>query len=91
VLTDGRNELYRSFIPEWQAAREDGRKWNALLRKYDIQVAVEEYRPPLRVTDARTGKVVEMDASLAYWPRDQWVLIAKDEAAMVFARRASID
>ena len=89
ALTDGRNELYRTFIPEWQAARTDQRKWHALLDKYDIQLAVEEYRPPLQVTDARTGKVTEMDASLAYWPRNEWVLLGKDAAGMVFARRKS--
>jgi hypothetical protein len=89
VLTDGRNELYRTFIPEWQAAREDQRKWTALLRKYRIDLAVEEYRPPLNVIDARTGKPTTMDASLAYWPRSQWALIAQDDAAMVFARRAA--
>ena len=89
VLTDGRNELYRSFIPKWQQAREDGRKWNALLREYRIDIAVEEYRPPLRVIDARTGKPTLMPAHLAYWPKEQWALIARDEAAMVFARRAA--
>ena len=91
VLTDGRNELYRTFIPEWQQAREDGRKWGALLRKYDIDVAVEEYRPPLRVTNAATGQVTEMPAHLAYWPQNEWVMIAKDEAAMVFARRSLVN
>ena len=90
VLTDGRNELYRAFIPEWQQAREDGRKWNALLRKYDIQLAVEEYRAPLRVTNAATGRVMEMPAHLAYWPKNEWAMIARDEAAMVFARRALV-
>ena len=84
VLTDGRNELYRTFIPEWQAARTDQRKWRALLRRYDIRIAVEEYRPPLRVTDARTGRVVEMPAHLAYWPSNEWKMIARDDAAMVF-------
>ncbi|HVE71607.1 MAG TPA: hypothetical protein VNI54_09590 [Thermoanaerobaculia bacterium] len=84
VLTDGRNELYREFIPEWQAARVDSRKWKALLRKYDIRIAVEEHRAPLRVTDARTGRVVEMPAHLAYWPKNEWKMIARDEAAMVF-------
>lgn len=90
VLTDGRNELYRTFIPEWQQALGDGRKWNAFLRKYEIDIAVEEYRPPLRVIDASTGRVTEMPAHLALWPRDKWVMIAKDDAAMVFARRAEI-
>ncbi len=89
VLTDGRNELYRAFIPEWQAAREDQRKWIALLTKYRIDLAVEEYRSPLNVIDARTGKSTPMDASLAYWPRARWALIAKDDAAMIFARRAA--
>jgi len=90
VLTDGRNELYRTFIPEWQQAREDGRKWNALLRKYEIDIAVEEYRAPLRVTNAATGQVMEMPAHLAYWPKSEWVMIAKDDAAMVFARRSLV-
>lgn len=89
VLTDGRNELYRQFIPEWQAAREDQRKWSALLRNYRIDLAVEEYRPVLNVIDGRTGKPTTMDASLAYWPRARWALIAQDEAALVFARRAA--
>jgi hypothetical protein len=87
VLTDGRNELYRTFIPEWQQAREDSRKWNALLRKYDIAIAVEEHRPPLRVIDARTGRPTDMPAHLAYWPKEKWKLIAEDDAAMVFALR----
>jgi hypothetical protein len=92
VLTDGRNELYREFIPEWQAAREDSRKWKALLRKYDISIAVEEHRAPLRVTDARTGRAVEMPAHLAYWPKNEWTMIARDEAAMVFvSSRARAD
>jgi hypothetical protein len=90
VLTDGRNELYRAFIPEWQQAREDGRKWNALLRKYDIRIAVEEYRAPLRVTNAATGQVTEMPAHLAYWPANEWKMIARDEAAMVFVRREAL-
>ena len=89
VLTDGRNEFYRAFIPEWQQARVDGRRWSALLRKYRIDLAVEEYREPLRVTNAATGKVELLPADQAYWPRTEWMLIAKDDAAMVFARKAA--
>jgi hypothetical protein len=89
VLTDGRNELYRNYIPEYAAAREDQRKWSALLRKYRIDLAVDEYRPPLQVTNGRTGQRMEMPASLAYWPRTEWALIGYDRAGMVFARRAA--
>ncbi|HEX7831784.1 MAG TPA: hypothetical protein VF787_19165 [Thermoanaerobaculia bacterium] len=87
ALTDGRNELYRTFIPEVAAAREDQRKWIALLRKYQIDLAVEEYRAPLQVMNAATRQKVAMPASLAYWPRNRWALIGYDDAAMVFARR----
>ena len=87
VLTDGRNELHREYIAEYARARNDQRAWRALLAKYHIDLAVDEMRPPLRVIDARTGSVRSMPASLAYWPRNEWALIAYDEAGMVFARR----
>jgi hypothetical protein len=87
VLTDGRNELHRTYIPEYAHARRDQRAWRALLAKYRIDLAVEEYRPPLPVRDAVTGAQTTMPASLAYWPRADWALIAFDEAGMVFARR----
>ena len=91
VLTDGRNELYHAYIPEYAAARTDSRKWNALLEKYRVDLAVDEYREPLPVIDARTRRETLMPASLAYYPRNRWALIAWDEAGMVFARRAAFD
>jgi hypothetical protein len=89
VLTDGRNELHRAFISEYAHARRDQRAWRALLAKYRIDLAVDEYRPPLPVRDFATGAETTMPASLAYWPRADWALIAFDEAGMVFARRAA--
>jgi hypothetical protein len=89
ALIDGRNELYRTFIPEYARARQDQRAWNALLRRYHIDVAVDEYLPPLHVIEAGTGRTRDVPASLAYWPRRDWALVAYDGAAMVFARRAA--
>ncbi len=89
VLTDGRNELHRTFIPEYAHARRDQRAWRALLAKYRIDLAVDEYRAPQQVLDAATGAQQTMPASLAYWPRNDWALIAFDDAAMAFARRAA--
>ncbi|MFL6248635.1 MAG: hypothetical protein ACJ74H_21610 [Thermoanaerobaculia bacterium] len=89
ALTDGRNELYRTYIPEYARARRDQRAWLALLAKYRIDLAVDEYRAPLPVIDAVTGARKMMPASLAYWPPEQWALISYDEAGMVFARRAA--
>lgn len=89
ALTDGRNELYHEFIPEYARAREDQRAWRELLRRYRIDLAVDEYRPPLEVVDAFSGRKTTMPAWQAYWPRRDWAMIGKDEAGMVFARRAA--
>ena len=89
TLTDGRNELYRTYIPEYARARRDQRAWRALLAKYRIDLAVDEYARPLQVTDAKTHRTTSMAPSLAFWPREQWALIAFDRAGMVFARRAA--
>jgi hypothetical protein len=89
VLTDGRNELYRTYIPEYGHARGDERAWRALLRKYRIDLAVDEHRPPLPVIDAVTRQRREMPAANVYWPKSEWALIAVDDAGMAFARRAA--
>ena len=89
ALTDGRNELYHTYIPEYARARRDGRVWNALLRKYKIDLAVDEHHAPLDVLDAVTHQKTKMPAEDAYWPREEWALIGKDDVAMVFARRAA--
>ncbi|MCU1244366.1 MAG: hypothetical protein JWN02_276 [Acidobacteria bacterium] len=89
VLTDGRNELYHRYIKEYAGARLDGRAWQALLKKYRIDLAVDEYREPLETINAVTGRHQRMPASLAYWPRRDWALIGYDHAGMVFARRAA--
>jgi len=89
VLTDGRNELYHAFIDEYAKARLDSRAWRALLAKYRIDLAVDEYRPPLDVVNPMNGKHQQVPASLAYWPRREWALISYDDVAMVFARRAA--
>lgn len=89
VLTDGRNELHRAYIAEYSRARLDGRAWRALLRRHAIDLAVDEYRMPMDVIDMGTRRRTKMPASIVYWPRDEWALIAYDEVAMVFARRAA--
>jgi hypothetical protein len=89
ALTDGRNELYHAFIPEYAKARLDSRAWRALLAKYRIDLAVDEYRPPLDVINPMTGAHQSAPASLAYWPRKEWALIGYDDVGMVFARRAA--
>lgn len=89
VLTDGRNELYHAFIDEYAKARLDSRAWRALLAKYRIDLAVDEYRPPLDVINPKDGSHQQSPASLAYWPRREWALISYDDVAMVFARRAA--
>jgi len=91
TLTDGRNELYHAYNEEYARARLDSRAWHALLAKYRIDLAVDEYRPPLDILNAATKQHTTMPASLAYFPPQQWALIAFDDAAMVFVRRAAFN
>ncbi len=90
VLTDGRNELFRQFIAEDAAARRDSRAWRALIDKYHVALAVDEYQPGrIEVLDVATGERKELPASLVRYRRRDWALIAFDDAAMIFARRAA--
>jgi hypothetical protein len=90
VLTDGRNELFRDFIAEDSRARRDSRVWHALVARYHVDLAVDEYqRQKIEVIDAASRERRFLPASLVRYRRRDWGLIAFDDAAMVFARRAS--
>ena len=90
VLTDGRNELFRQFIADDARARTDSRAWHAMVQKYDVALAVDEYQADkIEVVDMATGERHALPASLVRYRRRDWALIAFDDAAMVFARRAA--
>ncbi len=90
VLTDGRNELFRQFIADDTRARQDSRAWHALLEKYRVSLAVDEYQSQkVEVLDFASGERRYLPASLVRYRRRDWALIAFDDAAMIFARRAA--
>ena len=90
VLTDGRNELFRDFIAEDARARTDSRVWHAMIDKYQIALAVDEYqRERIEVVDVASGERRYLPASLVRYRRRDWALIAFDDATMIFARRAA--
>ena len=90
VLTDGRNELFRQFIADDAKARSDSRSWHAMVSRYDVALAVDEYaRDKIEVLDMAAGERRALPASLVRYRRRDWALIAFDDAAMVFARRAA--
>lgn len=89
VLTDGRNELFLDFIRRDARARVDSRAWHALIHDYNVDIAVDEYLPPMTVFDVATRTQREMPASVVRYPPRTWALIAFDDVAMVFARRAA--
>jgi len=92
AVTDGRNELHLGWIREYGKARLDSRAWNALVAKYRLTLAVEEYRhESMEVVDAVTGARKRVPASLVYFPRDTWALVAFDDVGLVFARRDAHD
>ena len=89
VLTDGRNELFRDYIHRDALGHAESRAWSALLRDYKVDLAVDEYAPPIVVIDAVTRAKRTMPPSLVRYPPERWALIAHDDVAMVFARRAA--
>jgi len=91
VLTDGRNELFRQFIADDARARSDSRAWHAMIARYDVALAVDEYQAQkIEVVDMASGQRRALPASLVRYRRRDWALIAFDDAAMVFARRAKV-
>ena len=90
VLTDGRNELFPDFIALDAQARRDSRVWHALVQRYRIDLAVDEYQHErIEVVDVASGTRRYLPASLVRYRRRDWALIAFDDVAMVFARRAA--
>jgi len=88
ALTDGRNELFAKFIADDDKAHHDSRAWRAMIVKYDLALAVDEYaREKIEVLDVASGERQALPASLVRYRRRDWALIAFDDAAMVFARR----
>src|SRR5581483_2707488 len=63
---------------------------HALLQKYRVALAVDEYQTDrIEVVDVATGERRYLPASLVRYRRRDWALIAFDDAAMIFARRAA--
>ncbi|MEA2417426.1 MAG: hypothetical protein QOI58_4083, partial [Thermoanaerobaculia bacterium] len=88
ALTDGRNELFRDFIEADAVAHRDSRAWHAMIAKYGLVLAVDEYQnEKIEVLDVASGERRALPASLVRYRRRDWALIAFDDAAMVFARR----
>jgi hypothetical protein len=88
TLTDGRNELFAKFIADDAKARHDSRAWHAMIARYDLALAVDEYaREKIEVVDVQSRERRMLPASLVRYRRRDWALIAFDDVAMVFARR----
>jgi len=88
ALTDGRNELFGTFLAEDARARQDSRAWHAMVLKYAAVLSVDEYQKDrIEVVDVASGERRALPASLVRYRRRDWALIAFDDAAMVFARR----
>jgi hypothetical protein len=91
TLTDGRNELYSKYNEEYAEARTNSRSWNALLKRYAVDVAVDEYRrEPISVIDAVSGTQRQLPPSSVLYPQRDWALVAFDDAAMIFVRRRAV-
>ena len=88
VFIDGRNEVHADLLGELSASIDDGRKWRALLDRFDLDGAVVAYRDDaVKVRDASTDAVSTSTFSELHFPRGEWALVYWDDVAMVFVRR----
>ncbi len=88
VFLDGRNEVHAALLRDLSAALDDGRRWQDLLARHDVEGAVVAYRPDLiAARDASTGAMARSTFSELHFPEARWALAYWDDVAMVFIRR----
>ena len=93
VFIDGRNEINPQLLRELAAARNDSRRWNDLLARFDIDVALVRYDDRLRevLTPGRapdgTHAVTYHTTNALLFPVSRFALVYWDDQAMMFVRR----
>jgi hypothetical protein len=88
VFLDGRNEVHAALLRDLSAALDDGRRWQDLLARHDVEGAVVAYRADLiAARDAATGAMARSTFSELHFPQARWALVYWDDMAMVFIRR----
>lgn len=88
VFIDGRNEVHAPLIREISESLDDGRRWQALLSRYEVDAAIVSYRDEaIASRDAVTGAASLGSWSSLHFPRPLWALVYWDDVAMVFVRR----
>lgn len=86
AFIDGRNEVHARLLAESAGAVDNGRAWQALLDRYDIQAAMVQYRDELIEVSGPAGTSRHTFAPL-HFPRSRWALVQWGDGAMVFLRR----
>lgn len=85
VFLDGRNEIHADLLAEISTALDDGRRWEDLLSRHQVEGAVVAYRDErVRLQDGSAGTFSE-----THFPARRWALVHWDDVAMVFVRRDS--
>ncbi len=91
VLCDGRY-LFHAMLPEMDAAGRSPARWQHLLDRYRVRVAIlpalpTTFRVPWRAPDGRVA-LVELPYDAIFMDPARWALVAWDEVARVYVRRA---
>lgn len=91
VFIDGRNELHGDLLAEMADCRAQGdiRRWDRLMDRWGIAVAILSYEDELLPVRMPDGGMVERSARAVYFRRQRWALIDWDDTAMLLVRRDS--
>jgi hypothetical protein len=89
VFIDGRNEVHARLLRELSESLDDGRRWQELLQRYQVEGAIVSYRREvIPARDAAGAPLPAATWSALHFPRSLWALVWWDDVAMVFVRRA---
>ncbi len=93
TFLDDRNEIHEPLLREIHTILKssDPGRWQAMLDRYGVELALVRYNPPFTVARPDGTVVGRRGFSALWFPSDRWALIYWDDAAMVFADRTTID
>ena len=93
TFLDDRNEIHEPLLEEIHAILKSSNpsRWQAMLDRYGIEVALVRYNPPFTVAQPDGTVVGRRGFSALWFPDERWSLLYWDDTAMVLADRTAID
>ncbi len=93
TFLDDRNEIHEPLLAEIHSilGSSDPRAWQAMLDRWDINLALVRYNPPFTVVTPDGSPAGQRGFSALWFPQSRWALVYWDDIAMVLLERETAD